>query len=90
MPPKEKGLSELYVLQPDGKKVIIGKIEQAEIISDDVCDIYDLQTITHPMNTAVFQVTWKPTADVIHLLIYGRLPTNNWRRMHGFPLKRKR
>lgn len=89
MPPKEKGLPELYVLQPDGKKVILGKIEQAEIISDDFYDIYGSQTIMLPMNKAVFQVTWKPTADVIYLLIYGRLPTNNWRRMHGFPLRRK-
>lgn len=27
--------------------------------------------------------------DLMLWLTYGRIPTNNWRKLHGFPLRRK-
>ena len=91
MPPKETNLPEMYVLQPDGTKMRLGEIQNAEIISDDDYDFSE-KYIIQPTQTATFEVRWNPTIDtihLIHLLIYGKLPTNNWRKMHGFPLRRK-
>ncbi len=88
MPPKETKLPEMYVMQPDGTKIRLGEIQTAEIISDDDYDFPE-KYIIQPAQTATFEVRWNPTIDTIHLLIYGKLPTNNWRKMHGFPLRRK-
>lgn len=89
MPPKEKELPELYVGQPDGTKVKLGKIQTAEIIAEDCNDILGMETVTFPTQTATFEVTWHPTVDLIYLIIYGRMPTNNWRKMHGYGPRRK-
>ena len=95
MPPKKSNeLPEMYIVYPDDTRVKIGKIRATDIISDTDCDYdygYDYGSIIHhSMNTATFEVTWNPTADDIYLLIHGRLPSNNWRKMHGFPLRRRR
>ncbi len=90
MPPKDRTLPEMYILQPDGTKIKIGKIQAAEIVPE-LDDEYDItgDRLIMPQNTATFTVTWNPTVDTMHLLIKGRLPYNNWRKMHGFPLRRK-
>lgn len=94
MPIKENDLlPKLYVVLPDGKKMIVGDIGHAEIISDDAADIYgNEETLILPLpnpDTVIFKIKWDPSVDLLHLLIYGRIPTNNWRRLHGFRPRRK-
>ena len=92
MPPKNiQNLPELYVQQPDGKIMKLGKISEAQIFDDASPDIDILEEPRYmfPERTATFEVKWNPTVDTLYLLIHGRLPYNNWRKMHGFPLRRK-
>ena len=90
MPPKNIcDLPELFVSQPDGKTVKIGKIQNVQITSDSDYDIYDSQMITPPCQSATFEINWSPSGELIYLLIRGRLPSNNWRKEHGYALKRK-
>lgn len=90
MPPQNiNELSKLYIEQPDGSRMIIGKVQTADIISEDCNDILGMETVTFPTQTATFEVTWSPTVDLVYLLIHGRIPTNNWRRIHGFGTKRR-
>ena len=91
MPPKDsQGLPELRIMTPNGEIVKLGKIQQAELLND-YCDydVYDDPEIFTPMQTATFEVRWNPTTEMIYLLIHGRIPPNNWRKMHGLPMKRK-
>ena len=95
MPPKKSNeLPEMYIVYPDETRIKIGKIQDIDISSDinefefNTTDDYIINN--YQMNTATFEVTWNPTADTVYLLIHGRLPSNNWRKMHGLPLKRRR
>ena len=91
MPPKDLHESpELYMSQPDGAWVKLGKIERMQITPPEPYDPYDDSPfILTRGQTATFEVTWNPSGDMVDLLIHGRLPSNNWRRMHGYPMKRK-
>lgn len=90
MPPKDsQGQSELYILTPNGERIRFGKIQETQMLNDDECDITGNDTIFNPMQTATFEVSWSPTTEMIYLIIHGRFPSNNWRRMHGLPVKRK-
>ena len=83
-------LPELYILQPDGTKTKLGKIKEAEFV--DEASSYDAwdDCITYALKEReyTFKVNWNPSIDTLYLLIYGRLPFNNRRRMHGWPLRR--
>ena len=89
MPIMEKELPTLYIQQPDGTKTVLGHVQEStlDIIPDTDIDLSGDRIII-PERTATFEVRWNPTVDLMHLLIYGRIPTNNWRKLHGFPLKR--
>lgn len=95
MPPKKSNeLPEMYIVYPDDTRVKIGKIQEIDISSDinesEFNTTGDYIINNYPMHTATFEVTWNPTADTFYLLIHGRYPSNNWRKMHGLPLKRRR
>lgn len=93
MPLKDlQGLPELFISQPDGKQIKIGKIQETQILSDfDYSnDITEDPIVSFPMHSITFEVRWNPDVDTIYLLIYGRIPSNNWRKMHGWPLRRKK
>ena len=90
MPPKDsQGQSELYILTPNGEQISFGKIQEAQIFNDNEWDITGNDTVFNPMQTATFEVSLSPTTEMIYLIIHGRFPSNNWRRMHGLPVKRK-
>lgn len=90
MPPKDRTLPEMYILQSDGTRIYIGQIQSSDLVPD-LCDDYDItgNLVNTQEKTAIFTVTWNPTVDTVYLLIHGRIPYNNWRKMHGFPLRRK-
>jgi len=89
MPIKEKELPTLYIQQPDGTKIVLGRIQGSTLYTVPDTDV-DLSgdRIIIPERTATFEVRWNPTVDLLHLFVYGRIPTNNWRKLHGCPLRR--
>lgn len=93
MPIKNSELPTLFIVGPDGTKTILGKIIQSEITTEDPYDFTDLtdNPLIMPMNPiATFTVEWCPNIDGDYLILHGKLPTNNWRRMHGYRARRKR
>ena len=90
MPVKDSvALNEMYVIMPNGEVTKLGKIKEAEIVvntSYDI-DIDDTCYFQFPRE-CTFTVSSSQTIDSFYSLIYGRLPSNNWRKMHGFPLRR--
>lgn len=81
-------------MTPNGEIVKLGKIQTVELDNDCDYDFYDNEfyddiMFLKPMPTYTFEVRWNPTTEMIYLLIHGRIPPNNWRRMHGLPVKRK-
>ena len=87
MPPKDlQEFPEIFAFHPDGEKIKIGNISD---LSADFSDYEEEFSSVPLMQTDAFEVTWTPPTDVMHLLIYGRFPSNNWRKMHGQPLRRK-
>lgn len=89
MPPKEKGLSELYVLQADGKKIMFGEIKEINTISDRE-DFYESQLYIAPTQEYEFTLRWNPNIRMLYFVLHGRLPSNNWMRMHGYRSCRKK
>ena len=93
MPINNSELPTLFIMGPDGTKAILGKIIQSEITPEDSYDFTDLtdNPLIVPRNqTATFTVEWCPNVDGNYLLVYGKLPTNNWRRLHGYRPRRKK
>jgi hypothetical protein len=93
MPTNNSELPTLFIMGPDGTKMILGKIIQSEIITEDPYDFTDLTDnplIVRRNQTATFTVEWGPNVDGNYLLVYGKLPSNNWRRIHGYRARRKR
>ena len=92
MPPKDiHEMPEMYVQTPDGKRLKVGRIQQAQCFSDDYSDfdITDNLTMIRPSKMATFEIIWNPNVETIYVLIHGRLPSNNWRKMHGMGTRRK-
>lgn len=85
----------LYVLDSEGNRIEIGRIKETTFIEDtsSFCDYTDENLlhapVINPTAEATFSVTWYPRADLIYLLIHGKLPSNNWLKAHGYPMKRK-
>lgn len=82
---------ELYVVDPNGTKMMIGEIKNFQIISD--CDdfAWDSQILTAPTQEYTFTVKWYPSVRSMYFILHGRFPANNWLRMHGQrPCRKKR
>lgn len=91
----QKAMPELFIMDSNGTITKLGKIQQGEIINtssyDDIYDDYvEPWMSVIEEDKATFEVTWNPTVDTLYLLLHGRLPYNNWRRMHGLPVRRKK
>ena len=84
MPIKNNELPTLFIMGPDGTKTILGKIIQSEITLEDPYDFTDLtdNPLIVPRNQiATFTCEWCPSIDGNYLILHGKLPTNNWRRI---------
>ena len=90
MPPKNKDKPQLYILRPDGTKVMLGEIWDSEIICESGNDIYDEHWITQPTQEYEFTTRWNPTTKILYFMLRGDFPTNNWLRMHGYRAERKK
>ena len=92
MPPKElQKLPELYVLEPDGTKIKLGEVKDFTVISDDSYLEDPWKPNLVPMNPQEFEFTVKhrPSAESLYFITHGKLPSNNWLRMHGEGPRRK-
>ena len=85
MPPKEsQKLSEIYVLEPDGTKIKLGDVRNFSIISDDsyLEDPWDPNPITMAPQEFEFTAN-RLSTELLYFITHGKLPSNNWLRMHG-------
>ena len=89
MPPKDTKNPELYVLFSDGKKIALGEVKGIETISDRE-DFYESQCYTAPTQEYEFTCRWNPNTRMLYFVLHGRLPSNNWMRMHGYRSCRKK
>ena len=90
MPPRiTEKYPEFYVLLPDGKKIMLGEIEGIKTISDRE-DFYESQCYTVPTQEYEFTCRWNPNVRTLYFVLHGRLPSNNWMRMHGYRSCRKK
>ena len=87
------GLGELYLLQPNGKRVRLGNVISAQTVVSDFSYIDDSLDgcVILPMreNVTTFEVKWIPNTEDLYFLIHGVIPTNNWRKMHGYSCRKK-
>lgn len=89
MPPKEsEKLPEFYVLFPDGKRMTLGEVEEIKTISD-MEDFYEPLFYTSTQEYE-FTCRWNPNVRTLYFVLHGRLPSNNWMRMHGYRSCRKK
>ena len=92
MPPKElQKLPEIYVLEPDGTKIKLGEVKDFSVTYDDYYsdDPWDPNPVTMTSQEYEFTIKYRPGTELLHFITHGRLPTNNWRKMHGVPMKRR-
>lgn len=82
------GLGELYLLQPDGNRVRLGNVISAQTVVPDYSFI-DGDSLDGRENVTTSEVKWVSIVDYLYFLMYGVIPTNNWRKMHGYSLRRK-
>ena len=93
MPINNSELPTFFIAGPDGTNMILGKIIQSEITTEDPYDFTDLtdDPLIVPRNqTTTFTFEWFPNIDGNYFIVHGKLPTNNWRRMHGYRSRRKK
>ena len=90
MPIKETELGNLFAIQENGNAISLGKINEVYIISADLCEDTDKTMIVTQERSMSFNFKWNPSIDFAYFLAHGKLPTNNWRRMHGYKSRRKR
>jgi len=87
MPPKDLNIADTIILTPDGIRIRYGEIKELTIDEDKI-----IAESSFPFNDEAnleFSMTREIPADWIYFLEHGKLPTNNWRKMHRLPLRRK-
>ena len=92
MPPKdllEDFLPELCVQYPDGHYEKIGKIKEVELTPDPYDDLSPEAELIMKPSEMTIQFKWNPDIRTEILLITGKAPSNNWLRMHGYPMTRR-
>lgn len=85
MPSKEsQKLPEIYVLEPDGTKIKLGEVKDCSVIDEFYFeDPWDPNPITREPQELEFTVKFRPSTETLYFITHGKLPTNNWLRMHG-------
>lgn len=85
-------LPTLCVQCPDGHYEPIGKIQDVRMEPDyDFCDpdyTSPYTDISKPSEMSI-SIRWDANVQAEYLLIYGKMPSNNWLRLHGYPMRRK-
>ena len=79
----------LFVEATDGERVKLGSVSSWKMITEP--PIIDGNGLIH---TCLDELTLEikqsySTPDAIFCLIHGRLPSNNWLKAHGWPMRRK-
>jgi hypothetical protein len=90
MPTKETELGILFTIQENGNAIPLGKVNEMHITSADLSEDTDKTIIVPQERSMSFDFKWNLSIDFPYFLAYGKLPTNNWRRMHGYRPRRKR
>lgn len=92
MPVKDSdSVSKLYFMTPDGTQHEFSGIQSVDIVDEEFNDDHDgpASKFLFSSNEASFTATFTVNVLLLYFITHGRYPSNNWRRMHGLPLKRK-
>lgn len=97
MPPKniDKYMPTLYFESPSGHYEPLGKIVGMEThFLDEDAESFDTSDICSGVNMPkqpdlTLTAKWNPTIRTYYFLLTGRFPSNNWLRLHGWPMVRR-
>lgn len=90
MPPKDiNKMPTLFVETSSGKRVELGSISDWEMTTEPQIIDGDTVISTCPDELTLEVKQSYLTPDTIYCLIHGRIPSNNWLKAHGWPLRRK-
>lgn len=82
----------LQIVNPDGTKIILGDIYTVNTIVDSCHsydDYYEVPRVSRDAQEYEFGVKWMPNVKALYIMFCGRLPANNWLRLHGYRAERK-
>lgn len=84
-------MPEFYMTQPNGTKVVFGEVKGIKIITEPDPDYYDIHhpLVVNQSEEIELTVKWIPSTKALYFLTHGRLPSNNWLKMHGQKPERK-
>lgn len=80
---------QLQIVNPDGTKIILGDIYTMNTIVDSCHDYYEVPRVSGDAQEYEFAVKWMPNVKALYFMLCGRLPANNWLRLHGYRAERK-
>ena len=90
MPPKlmRESPYKLCIQGPDGRYAELGRIESVHMEPNCSYEDYGVSPYAQLTNTSEMTISFRWDADVKmeYLLIYGKMPSNNWLRLHGYPM----
>lgn len=90
MPPKDiNKMPTLFVETSSGKRVELGSISGWEMTTEPPIIDGDtfISTCQDELTIEIKQSYLTP--DTFYCLIHGRIPSNNWLKNHGWPMRRK-
>ena len=93
MPPKhmQDFYPTLCIQYPDGHYEPLGKISDVNMEPSDYYDCFPSPYVNiREQSEMTISFRWDVSAKAEYLLIYGKMPTNNWMKMHGLPMERRR
>lgn len=84
-------IGNLYIKDENGNEVLLSPITEVEI-NENRCDITDAHGILIKPITESIDFTFEVTSDELKILIalINNLNCNNWRKMNGLPVLRRK
>lgn len=83
-------MPDLCVKYPDGHYERLGKIKEVNLEPDPYDHFSpEKELLLSTMAEMTLSIRWDPDIKTEYLLIKGKIPTNNWLRMHGYPMIRR-
>jgi hypothetical protein len=93
MPPKlmQESPYKLYIQDPDGRYTELGEIASVQMEPNCSYEDYVVSPYEQLTNTSEMTISfrWDANVRMEYLLIYGKMPSNNWLRVHGYPMVRR-
>ena len=91
MPPKDTKPHELFLSADNGKTYEpFGIMTDASLIDDGLVSERETELPIFTDNEMVIPCKVRLDISMMIFLVTGKYPSNNWLKMHGYPMRRKR